>query len=133
MLYEVITITQEYTGQQRHVCYLVPQWKEVLDFDTHIKGEGSTVKRIVDGSLHGSRYSGFAAVSNIGNDANWTGHLLAQANLYGYGRLAWNPELSSEQIAEEWIRMSFGGESDLVDAILRLLMDSWGIYEAYIV
>lgn len=124
-------ITQEYTGQQRHVCYLVPQWKEVLDFDTHIKGEGSTVKRIVDGSLHGSRYSGFAAVSNIGNDANWTGHLLAQANLYGYGRLAWNPELSSEQIAEEWIRMSFSGEADLVDAILRLLMDSWGIYEAY--
>lgn len=124
-------ITQEYTGQQRHVCYLVPQWKEVLDFDTYIKGEGSTVKRIVDGSLHGSRYSGFAAVSNIGNDANWTGHLLAQANLYGYGRLAWNLELSSEQIAEEWIRMSFGGEADLVDAILRLLMDSWGIYEAY--
>lgn len=124
-------ITQEYTGQQRHVCYLVPQWKEVLEFDTHIKGEGSAVKRIVDGSLHGSRYSGFAAVSNIGNDANWTGHLLAQANLYGYGRLAWNPELSSEQIAEEWIRMTFGGEAGLVDVILRLLMDSWGIYEAY--
>ncbi len=124
-------ITQEYTGQQRHVCYLVPQWKEVLDFDTHLKGEGSTVKRIVDGTLHGSRYSGFAAVSNIGDDANWTGHLLAQANLYGYGRLAWNPDLSSEAIAEEWIRLVFGSDERVIQVILRILMDSWSIYESY--
>ncbi len=124
-------LTQEYTGQQRHVCYLVPQWKEILNFETYIKGEGSTVKRIVEGSLHGNAYSGFAAVSNIGTDANWTGHLLAQANLYGYGRLAWNPELSSVDIAEEWIRQTFGGNEQLVHTITNILMDSWRIYESY--
>lgn len=124
-------ITQEYTGQQRHLCYLVPQWKEVLDFETYAKGEGSGIKRIVDGSLYGNRYSGFAAVSNIGNDVNWTGHLLAQANLYGYGRLAWNPELSAEGIAEEWIRMTFDANEQLVSVMLSMLMDSWSIYEAY--
>ncbi|MZQ84833.1 alpha-glucuronidase [Paenibacillus sp. 5J-6] len=124
-------ITQEYTGQQRHLCYLVPQWKEVLDFETYAKGEGSSIKRIVDGSLHGNRLSGFAAVSNIGNDVNWTGHLLAQANLYGYGRLAWNPELSAEEIAEEWIRMTLGGDEKLVSVVLSMLMHSWSIYEAY--
>jgi alpha-glucuronidase len=124
-------ITQEYTGQQRHLCYLVPQWKEVLDFDTFAKGEGSSVKRIADGSLYGSRHSGFAAVSNIGDDANWTGHLLAQANLYGFGRLAWNPELSAEEIAEEWVRLTFGGDERLVRTICGMLMDSWSIYESY--
>ncbi len=97
-------ITQEYTGQQRHLCYLVPQWKEVMEFDTYAKGAGSKVKHIVDGSLFGAKYSGYAAVSNIGDQDNWTGHVLAQANLYGYGRLVWNPELSADEIAEEWVR-----------------------------
>lgn len=127
-----LQITQEYTGQQRHVCYLVPQWKEILDFDTHLKGENSTIKRIACGELHGSRLAGFAAVSNIGNDANWTGHLLAQANLYGYGRLAWNPELSSGEIAEEWTRLTFGGGSEkLLKTVLNILLSSWNIYESY--
>ncbi|MDU5949412.1 MAG: alpha-glucuronidase, partial [Paenibacillus macerans] len=124
-------ITQEYTGQQRHVCYLVPQWKEVLEFDTYFQGKGTPVRRIVDGSAHGNRYGGFAAVSNIGDDANWTGHLLAQANLYGYGRLAWNPELTAEQIAEEWIRLTFGDGERTVRTILGILLDSLSIYESY--
>lgn len=124
-------IAQEYTGQQRHVCYLVPQWKEVLNFDTHLEGEGTTVKRIVDGSVHGKAYSGFAAVSNIGNDTNWTGHLLAQANLYGYGRLSWNPELSAEEIAEEWITLTFGVREPLFQIVRDTLMKSWEIYESY--
>lgn len=124
-------IAQEYTGQQRHVCYLVPQWKQVLDFDTHIQGRGTTVKRIVEGHVHGNSYSGFAAVSNIGDDANWTGHLLAQANLYGYGRLAWNPELSAEAIAGEWIRLTFGTDEMLFQTLITILMDSWEIYESY--
>ncbi len=124
-------ITQEYTGQQKHLCYLVPQWKEVLDFDTYARGKGSTIKRIVSGALHSNSESGSlrgkatvhdrsgsfleeptnrvpkhtnfgsAAVSNIGADTNWTGHLLAQSNLYGYGRLAWDPELSADEIADE--------------------------------
>ncbi len=124
-------VTQEYTGQQRHLCYLVPQWKEVLDFDTHAKGQGSYVKRIADGSLFGPKHSGFAAVSNIGDDDNWTGHTLAQANLYGYGRLIWNPDLSAEQIADEWIRQTFGNDERIVSAISRMLMGSWKTYENY--
>ncbi|ALP36989.1 alpha-glucuronidase [Paenibacillus sp. IHB B 3084] len=144
-------ITQEYTGQQRHLCYLVPQWKEVLDFDTYAQGKGSTIKRIVSGSLgrNGSPASpsstkytnyGIAAVSNIGADTNWTGHLLAQSNLYGYGRLAWDPELSADEIADEWVRLTFGGHRNrshtgnskhLVPVIKKMLLDSWNIYESY--
>lgn len=124
-------IAQEYTGQQRHVCYLVPQWKEVLDFDTYLQEEGTPVKRIVDGTVHGNPCNGFAAVSNIGSDTNWTGHLLAQANLFGYGRLAWNPELSAEEIAKEWINLTFGNREPLFQTIYDILMNSWEIYESY--
>lgn len=124
-------ITQEYTGQQRHLAYLVPQWKEVLDFDTYAKGEGSEIKRIADGSLYRRPYSGFAAVSNIGADACWTGHPLAQANLYGYGRLGWNPELSAEQIADEWVRLTFGHDEQVVERITGMLLSSLDIYESY--
>jgi alpha-glucuronidase len=82
--------------------------------------------------MYGYKYSGFAAVSNIGNDHNWTGHLLAQSNLYGYGRLAWNPELSAEQIAKEWIRLTFGtADEQLIDTICEILLSSWSIYESY--
>ncbi|WP_058302293.1 alpha-glucuronidase family glycosyl hydrolase [Gorillibacterium timonense] len=124
-------IAQEYTGQQRHVCFLVPQWKEVLDFDSFACGPGSTVKEIVSGSLFGMKHSGIAAVSNIGMDENWTGHLLAQANLYGYGRLIWNPELTSEEIALEWCRLTFGSDEETVAAVCRILLKSWPIYESY--
>lgn len=126
-----LQITQEYTGQQRHLCYLVPQWKEIISFDTHASGEGSTVARVVDGSINGRPYGGFAAVSNIGDDTKWTGHLLAQANFYGYGRLAWNPELSSEQITEEWVRLTFGSDKAVMETISRMLLDSRIIYENY--
>lgn len=124
-------ITQEYTGQQRHLCYLVPQWKEVLDFDTYAKGKGSEIKRIADGSLYKRPHSGFAAVSNIGADACWTGHPLAQANLYGYGRLAWNPELSAEEIADEWVRLTFGHDDEVVRQVTGMLLTSLDIYENY--
>ncbi|MNB98830.1 Xylan alpha-(1-_2)-glucuronosidase [compost metagenome] len=124
-------IAQEYTGQQRHVCYLVPQWKEVLDFCTYAQEEDAPVKRIVDGSLWGSRHGGMAAVTNVGDDLNWTGHLLAQANLYGFGRLAWNPELSSEEIAGEWVRLTFGSDPEVYRIVTGILLDSLGIYESY--
>lgn len=122
-------ITQEYTGQQRHLCYLPPQWKEVLEFDTEAAPEGAEVKNVVDGSLYKRSLGGFAAVSNIGADANWTGHLLAQSNLYGFGRLAWNPELEAEAIAAEWAQLTFGEEQ--AETIVSLLMNSWSIYESY--
>ena len=124
-------IAQEYTGQQRDVCFLVPQWKEVLNFDTRLSGEGSTVKRIAAGEVHPYKHSGLAAVSNIGNDGNWTGHHLAQANLFGFGRLAWNPELTSEEIAGEWSKLTFGCEGKAASVITRFLLDSWSIYESY--
>jgi alpha-glucuronidase len=126
-----LQVTQEYTGQQKHLCFLVPQWKEVLDFDTYAKGKGSTVAETVSGALFGRRLGGMAAVSNIGDDMNWTGHILAQANLYGFGRLAWNPGLSSEQIAHEWIMMTFGDDPDVMAVVSRMLLDSWRVYENY--
>nr|WP_313771807.1 alpha-glucuronidase family glycosyl hydrolase [Neobacillus niacini] len=124
-------VTQEYTGQQRHLCYLVPQWKEVLDFDTYAKGEGSEVKRVVDGSLFQYKYSGITAVSNIGNDYNWTGHTLAQANLYGFGRLTWNPDLAAEDITDEWIGQTFGSDELVKETVSKMLLKSWSIYEKY--
>jgi alpha-glucuronidase len=126
-----LQITQEYTGQQIHLCYLVPQWKEILNFDTYAKGKGSTVKKIIDGSLHNARLHGIAAVVNVGDDFNWTGHYLAQANLYGYGRLAWNPDLSSEEIAREWINLTFGNNFEIQNVLLEMLINSWQIYENY--
>ncbi|GIO85996.1 xylan alpha-1,2-glucuronidase [Paenibacillus faecis] len=124
-------ITQEYTGQQRHLCYLIPQWKQVLDFETHAVPEGGEVKRIVEGSGFGMKYSGVAAVSNIGDDACWTGHPLAQANLYGYGRLTWDPDLSPEEIAREWVGQTFGNDREVAETVTRMLMSSWPIYESY--
>lgn len=126
-----LQITQEYTGQQKHVCYLVPQWKEVLDFDTFAEGEGSTVSQIVRGALFPQKYCGMAAVSNIGDASNWTGHILAQANLYGYGRLAWDPGISSEQITNEWIRLTFCDQAQVVEVISGILLQSWPAYENY--
>lgn len=126
-----LQITQEYTGQQRHLCYLIPQWKEALDFDTFAHGSGSTVANVASGLLFGRRLGGIAAVSNIGDNPNWTGHTLAQANLYGFGRLAWNPQLSAEQITLEWIYMTFGSDPDVVRGVSKMLLDSWRIYENY--
>lgn len=126
-----LQITQEYTGQQRHLCYLGPMWKEVLDFDTYNNGEGSTIANILTGSPRNGRMSGIAAVSNIGSDLNWTGHDLAQANLYCYGRLAWDPSLTPESIAIEWVKQTFGSDPVVVDTVTGMLMDSYGIYESY--
>lgn len=126
-----LQITQEYTGQQKHLCYLVPMWKEVLDFDTYAKGKDSTVKKIVSGSVFNNKYAGVAGVANIGNDDNWTGFQLAQSNLHGYGRLLWNPDLSSREITEEWVRMTYSNDRTVVDTISDMLLGSWRIYENY--
>ncbi|WP_416151936.1 alpha-glucuronidase family glycosyl hydrolase [Salipaludibacillus sp. HK11] len=124
-------ITQEYLGQQKHLAYLIPQWKEVMEFDTYSEGENSTVKKIVSGVLLNQKISGVAAVTNIGDDHNWTGHTLAQANFYGYGRLTWNSDISSEQIADEWIRCTFGNIEQIKSIVSKMLMNSWEVYENY--
>lgn len=126
-----LQITQEYTGQQKHICYLVPQWKEILDFDTFSEGKGSTVKKIIAGKVYPQKFGGIAAVSNIGSDVNWTGHVLAQANLYGYGCLAYNPDRSAEEITEEWVRLTFSSHPFVVRTISNILLNSWKAYENY--
>jgi len=118
-------VTQEYLGQAIHLVYLAPMWKEVLDSDTFAQGKGSTVARVVDGSLHGYPMTGIAGVANVGSDRNWCGHHFAQANWYAFGRLAWNQHLSSEAIAEEWIRATFTNDDGAVATILDMMMGSW--------
>jgi alpha-glucuronidase len=125
-----VQIAQEYTGQQKHVCYLMPSFKEILQFHT-CYGDKDTVGEIISGKASGSRNCGITAVANTGNDSNWTGHDLAAANLYGFGRLAFEMGLSAEEIGEEWIRATFGNEKKVVDTILELLMMSWPAYEKY--
>jgi alpha-glucuronidase len=126
-----LQITQEYTGQSTHLCYAVPMWKEVYDFDTHAAGSGTTVADIVGGSVYGYRHSGVAGVMNFGSDTNWTRHHLAAANTHGFARLAWNPRLEPEQIADEWVRMTFGSQSGLVQVLTKMLLASREIYESY--
>jgi alpha-glucuronidase len=117
-------LTQEYLGFATHLVYLAPLFKECLDADTYIKGKGSTVARVVDGSLENHSLTGIAGVANIGNDRNWTGHPFAQANWYALGRLAWNPSLSSETIAEEWVRATFTNDEKSVSTLKNMMLAS---------
>jgi len=117
-------ITQEYLGQGTHLVYLAPMFKEVLDADTYAKGEGSTVSKVIDGSIDNHSLTGIAGVANTGTDRNWTGHLFGQANWYAFGRLAWNHQLSSEEIADEWINMTFSNNKDVVATIKKIMMPS---------
>jgi len=117
-------ITQEYLGQGTHLVYLAPLFKECLESDTYCKGKGSTVAKVIDGSLDNHSISGIAGVSNIGTDRNWTGHLFGQANWYAFGRLAWNHELTSDEIAEEWIRQTFSNDNEVVSKIKTIMLKS---------
>ncbi|WP_203433473.1 alpha-glucuronidase family glycosyl hydrolase [Jiangella asiatica] len=126
-----LQVLQEYTGQGRHLCYLVPGWKEILDFDTHADGPGTTVAAVASGRAYGSAHAGLAGVMNLGDDVTWAGNHLAAANTHGYGRLAWNPELSAAEIAEEWVRMTFGSERRMVEVVTAMLLESRGVYESY--
>jgi alpha-glucuronidase len=117
-------ITKEYLGQDTHLAYLGPLYEEVLNADTWAKGKGSTVAKVVDGSLHGYARTGMAGVANIGTDRNWTGSQFNQANWYVFGRLAWNPSLTSAAIADEWIRMTFSNDARVVEPVKRMMMMS---------
>jgi alpha-glucuronidase len=117
-------ITQEYLGFANHLVFLPQMWSEVLRSDTYAKGRGSTVSKVIDGSLYGQRLTGIAGVANTGSDRNWTGHHFGQANWYGFGRLAWNPYLTAHQIAEEWTKMTFTPDEGAVQKIVRVLLES---------
>ena len=99
-----LQITQEYLGQGNHLVFLAPMWKEFFNF------------------VAPSKLTGIAGVANIGNDVNWCGHHFAQANWYAFGRLAWNPGLSSRQIAEEWLKQTFTPSAFL--PILNMMLRS---------
>jgi alpha-glucuronidase len=117
-------VTKEYLGQDTHLAYLGPLFQEVLRADTYAKGKGSTVAKVIDGSLHGYAHSGIAGVANIGMDRNWTGSQFNQANWYAYGRLAWDPSLSSAAIADEWIRQTFSTDAAVVATVRHLMLTS---------
>ncbi len=124
-----LEITQEYLGQANHLVFLAQMWREFLDSDTYAEGAGSTVARVVDGTLYHQRITGMAGVANTGTDRNWTGHHFAQANWYAFGRLAWNPYLSSRKIADDWIRMTWTRDRRAEEVIARIMLES---YEAVV-
>jgi alpha-glucuronidase len=121
-----LQITQEYTGQQRHVCYLVPMWKEVLDFNLQ-----APVREIVSGHLTHRPVGGIVGVANVGRDENWLGSDLAMANLYGFGRLAWDPKANAREIASDWTTLTFGNDALTQQVVTNILMQSWPVYESY--
>jgi alpha-glucuronidase len=117
-------ITQEYLGQSTNLVYEAPLMKEVLDADTYSNGKGSTVAHIIDGSTNHHSISGIAGVSNIGDDRNWCGHPFAQSNWYSFGKLAWDHTLSSDAIADEWIRMTFSNDAAFVNTTKKMMLAS---------
>jgi alpha-glucuronidase len=108
-------ITQEYLGFSNHLVFLSPLFRECLDADTWSNGKGSPVSGTI---------TGMAGVANIGNDRNWCGHPFAQANWYAFGRLAWQPSLSSATIADEWIRQTFTNRPGALDTIKKIMLAS---------
>lgn len=117
-------ITQEYLGQATHHVFLPSLYTEVLQSDTYVNGPGSTVGKVIDGSLHGYSLTAMAGVANIGTDRNWTGHHFHQANWFGYGRLAWDPETSPETIADEWLRLTFTNAPEFIEPVKKMMLRS---------
>lgn len=124
-------ITQEYLGFATHLVYLAPLFKECLESDTYAKGKGSFVFKVIDGSLENHKLTGMAGVANIGNERNWCGHPFAQANWFSFGRLAWDPELSAENIADDWLRMTFSQQPDVVNSMKAMMLASREITVSY--
>ncbi len=119
-----LDITSGWLGAITHVVYVAPMWQEALMSDTYAKGSGSTVAKVIDGSLHDYEINGMAGVSNIILERNWTCNIFGQSNWYSFGRLAWDYNLSSEEIADEWIRMTFSNDEEIVRSVKKIMMDS---------
>lgn len=126
-----LQITQEYMGQARHLVFLPTQWKTYLDFDLHAENRSTPVKDIVDGKTFHRPLGGYVGVANVGLDANWMGHPMSMANLYGFGRLAWNPNTTATSIADDWTRLTFSNDPKVVATVSHMLLTSWPIYEHY--
>jgi len=119
-----VEITKEYLGFETHLVYLGTMWAEVLAADTFAKGPGSTVARVIDGSLFGSKLTEMAGVANIGADRNWCGSIFDQANWYAFGRLAWDPAAGAEAIAADWVKMTFSANPAFVKPVVAMMMGS---------
>jgi len=119
-----LQITKEYLGFSTHLAYLGPLYTEVLEADTRAKGRGSTVAKVIDGSLEGSALTGIAGVANVGRDRDWSGSTFNQANWYAFARLAWDPSLSATDIGREWARQTFGNDPHVVDTVVSMMMES---------
>ncbi len=117
-------ITQEYLGFASHLVFLPKLFEETLESDTYAQGENSSVAKVIDGTLSNKELTGMAGVANIGNERNWTGHPFGQANWYGFGRLAWDPYLDSEKIAEDWLKMTFTNNPEFVEPVKEMMLDS---------
>jgi alpha-glucuronidase len=120
-----VQITQEYLGFSNHLVFLAQMWREFLDADTYAYGRGSTVTKVIDGTLNKQRLTGLVGVANTGSDRNWTGHHFLQANWYAFGRLAWDPDLPSQTIAREWIGMTFTNDPRAIKTISQIMLGSW--------
>jgi alpha-glucuronidase len=116
-----LQVTQEYSGQQQDLCYLGPWWREILQFDT-TGGGGPTVA---------DRIGAIVAVSNVGDDPNWTGHKLAQSNLYAFGRLAWEPAADPVSLLHEWAAATFAMDDRTRSELVTIMTGSWRTYERY--
>jgi alpha-glucuronidase len=119
-----LQVTKEYLGQDTHLAYLGPLFEEVLHTDTYAQGPGSTVARVIDGSLDAHSMSAIAGVANVGTDRNWTGSHFNQANWYVYGRMAWDPDLSARAVAEEWVRLTLSNAPEVVAPVSQMMLDS---------
>jgi alpha-glucuronidase len=119
-----LQITKEYLGEDTHLAYLGTLFEEVLQSDTYANGAGSTVARVIDGTVHDYPLTAIAGVANIGTDANWTGSHFNQANWYAFGRMAWDPDAKAEELADEWIRQTFSNDPAVVTPVKTMMMGS---------
>ena len=119
-----VQVTKEYLGFATHLVYLGPLFDETLRADTYEHGAGSTVAKVVEGRLDPQPLTGMAGVANIGADLDWSGSVFNQANWYAYGRLAWNPEQSSREIATDWTKMTFTDAPAFVRPVVDMMMES---------
>ncbi|MCL2404136.1 MAG: alpha-glucuronidase [Defluviitaleaceae bacterium] len=118
-----LQVTQEYTGQQKDLYALAVQWEEIFE---HPVTSTSKTRDLV-----GNKIEAVVAVANTGSDANWTGHLLAQANLYAFGKMAWDPTLTAAQVTKEWVALTFGTNPQLFDPMVDMILSSRAVYEKY--
>jgi alpha-glucuronidase len=131
-----VQTSQEYTGQQRHMVWLPSMWKWALETNLHIEGRDTPLKQVIEGRTFltesgKARLGGFISVTNAGSELNWMHHPMAMANIYGFGKLAWNPDEPLEKIIDTWTRLTWGNDPAVDQTVNRMQLDSWRVYEGY--